>query len=107
MAIIFELLEAFRRAIVPGLYVTLSAMRFCWLSNETQGAIDQAVTVSTPEQTHTQSGLGLISGWACVADKVEISIDGGVPVKISGEMERLDVKHVCGQITAGFGKLID
>jgi hypothetical protein len=63
--------------------------------------------IENPSPGSTQSGIGLISGWACVADSVEISIDGGLHFKMQGEMSRADVKPVCGHDTAGFGHLIN
>jgi hypothetical protein len=69
--------------------------------------VDQAgkAFIENPAQGSVQSGIGLISGWACVADRVEISIDGGARIKVSGEMGRADVKPECGHSTAGFGLL--
>ena len=71
--------------------------------------LDQAAKalIENPAQGTTQSGVGLISGWACVADRIEISIDGGPRTKVEGNMPRADVKPVCGHGTGGFGLLIN
>jgi hypothetical protein len=71
--------------------------------------LDQAgsALIESPAPESTQSGISLISGWACVADRVEISIDGGARTKVQGDMPRADVKPVCGHSTAGFGQLIN
>lgn len=71
--------------------------------------VDQAAkaVVESPASGSTQSGIGLISGWACVADEVEISIDGGARTKVQGDMPRADVKPVCAHSTAGFGQVIN
>jgi len=68
--------------------------------------LDQAgsATIENPAPQSVQSGIGLLSGWACVADRVELSIDGGPRIKVAGEVPRLDVKSVCGHSTAGFGQ---
>jgi hypothetical protein len=69
--------------------------------------LDQAgkAVIENPALGKVQSGIGLISGWACVADRVEISIDGSPRIKVQGDMARLDVRPVCGHDTAGFGLL--
>ncbi|CAH1207441.1 conserved exported hypothetical protein [Candidatus Nitrotoga sp. BS] len=63
--------------------------------------------IENPSPGSTQSGVGLISGWACVADRVEISIDGGERVRVGGESARGDVTSVCGHQNAGFSQLLN
>lgn len=72
-------------------------------------SLDQAgkALLESPPQGSAQSGIGLISGWACVADRVEISIDGGPRIKVPGETGREDVLPVCGHGNAGFGTLLN
>jgi hypothetical protein len=67
----------------------------------------QRATLEIPAAGSTQSGIGVVSGWACVADRVEMSINGGAKVKLSGESPRADVEPVCGHGTAGFGTLLN
>lgn len=72
-------------------------------------SLDQAgkASIENPPQGSTQSGIGLVSGWACVADRVEISIDGSPRIKVPGETGRGDVQPVCGHGNAGFGSLLN
>jgi hypothetical protein len=63
--------------------------------------------VEIPAQDSVQSGVGLISGWSCVADAVEISIDGGARIKVPSESPRGDVESVCSHPNAGFGLLMN
>ncbi|BBJ22754.1 hypothetical protein [Candidatus Nitrotoga sp. AM1P] len=63
--------------------------------------------IENPSPGSAQSGVGLISGWACVADRVEISIDGGERVRVGGESARGDVVSVCGHGNAGFSQLLN
>ncbi len=63
--------------------------------------------IENPSPGSAQSGVGLISGWACVADRVEISIDGGERVHVGGESARGDVLSVCGHQNAGFSQLLN
>lgn len=44
----------------------------------------------SPAQHSIQSGVGLIRGWACDADKVEVSIDGGERIRIAYGTSRAD-----------------
>lgn len=71
--------------------------------------LDQAgkALIENPPQGSAQSGVGLISGWACVADRVEISIDGGERIRVGGESARGDVISVCGHRNAGFSQLLN
>jgi hypothetical protein len=48
-----------------------------------------------PAQNSTQSGISMISGWACNANKVEISIDGDEKLRIPYGGSRGDTKEVC------------
>jgi len=50
-----------------------------------------------------QSGVGLIRGWACEAQRIEFSIDGGAAQAIAYGTERLDTQPVCGDSDNGFG----
>lgn len=63
--------------------------------------------IENPSPGSAQSGVRLISGWACVADRVEISIDGGERVRVGGESARGDVLSVCGHQNAGFSQLLN
>ena len=53
-----------------------------------------------------QSGLGVISGWVCEADAVEIALNGTRQVAAYGT-ERLDTAEVCGDTDNGFGLLFN
>ena len=67
--------------------------------------------LENPGANAFQSGLGVISGWVCAADRVEIEIETE-----SGEVEqyeaaygteRLDTLEVCGDVDNGFGLLFN
>lgn len=64
-------------------------------------------SIEIPAQDSVQSGIGLISGWACLAENIEISIDGGARVKVPAEAPRGDVESVCSHPNAGFGLLMN
>ena len=53
-----------------------------------------------------QSGIGVISGWVCGADAVEIELNGAVHPAAYGT-ERLDTLAVCGDTANGFGLLFN
>ncbi len=57
----------------------------------------------SPAQHTIQSGVGLIRGWACEAEQVTISIDGGAPIALSYGSSRADTAGVCGDADNGFG----
>jgi hypothetical protein len=70
-------------------------------------SLDQAKkgVIEIPAEASVQTGIGLISGWSCIADNVEISIDGGPRQKVPTEAPRGDVESVCAHPNAGFGLL--
>ena len=63
--------------------------------------------VENPGANSYQSGLGLISGWVCDADLVEIEIGDFLPQAAAYGTERLDTAEVCGDADNGFGLLFN
>ena len=56
-----------------------------------------------PYQDSYQSGVGLIRGWACQANVIEIQIDNGPRVRAAHGTTRQDTRSVCGDDNNGFG----
>lgn len=54
-----------------------------------------------------QSGIGLISGWICNANRVDIDVDGRATVQAAYGTTRGDTQGVCGDINNGYGLLIN
>ena len=54
-----------------------------------------------------QSGIGVISGWVCDADEVEIAIGALGRHGAAYGTERLDTAAVCGDTDNGFGLLFN
>ena len=54
-----------------------------------------------------QSGIGLISGWVCDADEVEIAIGAAGTQMAAYGTERLDTLDTCGDTNNGFGLLFN
>ena len=59
--------------------------------------------LESPSQGSAESGIGLIRGWVCEAERVEISIDGGALLLIAYGTTRADTRGVCGDDDNGFG----
>ena len=53
-----------------------------------------------------QSGVGVLSGWVCDADMVEIELNG-IPQEAAYGTERLDTLRACGDTDNGFGLLFN
>jgi len=70
------------------------------------GPSPTAAALENPQPGSFQSGIGLISGWAC-AGPVAISFDGAAPVTVPQGSPRGDTLSECGTLskTAGFGLL--
>ena len=67
--------------------------------------------LENPGPNSFQSGIGVISGWVCDAEAVEIEIEtesGEVERLVAGYgTERLDTAEVCGDTDNGFGLLFN
>ena len=79
------------------------------------GSLTGAYTVETtlvvgslenPGADSFQSGVGVLSGWACDAEIVEIALNG-VPQEAAYGTERLDTAGACGDTDNGFGLLFN
>lgn len=73
------------------------------LSSFSSRAQSLAVLESPTAGAFVQSGVGLIRGWACTAQRIEFSIDGGAPQAIAYGTERPDTAAACGDTNNGFG----
>ena len=75
------------------------------------GNYDLGVTLTpgyleNPGPDSFQSGIGVLSGWVCEADMVEIELNG-MPQEAAYGTERLDTAGVCGDTDNGFGLLFN
>ena len=71
-----------------------------------QTAWAQAV-LENPQPASVQSGIGVISGWVCDAQQVDIEIDGAAVLRAGYGTSRADTQAVCGDIENGFGLLFN
>ena len=62
--------------------------------------------LENPGAASFQSGIGLISGWTCDAEEVEITLNGE-PQEAAYGTARLDTEAVCGDSDNGFGLLFN
>ncbi len=67
----------------------------------------QKALIEIPAADSVQSGVGLISGWACIADDIELALNGGARIRVPSESGRADVEPVCSHPNAGFGLLFN
>ena len=63
--------------------------------------------LENPGPNSFQSGIGLISGWVCEADEVEIAIGAAGTTGAAYGIERLDTLDTCGDADNGFGLLFN
>ena len=63
--------------------------------------------LENPGPNSFQSGVGVLSGWVCEADTVEIAIGDFAPQLAAYGTERLDTESVCGDSDNGFGLLFN
>jgi hypothetical protein len=60
--------------------------------------------LENPQPNSFQSGIGMFSGWACGAGRIEIAVNGNRVVAASGTA-RGDTASICGRTDTGFGLL--
>ena len=65
-----------------------------------------SAVLENPSRGSSQSGIGIISGWACEAQEIVIELDG-VPVQAAYGTPRGDTRSVCGDSTNGFSLLVN
>jgi len=63
--------------------------------------------LENPQPDDYASGIYLISGWVCEAERVEILLDGAQYVEAAYGTERLDTLSPCGDTDNGFGLLFN
>jgi hypothetical protein len=82
---------------------TLFIAAFCFIAStaHAQGFLEN------PAPDSFQSGLGLISGWHCTAQRIEIEIDDRIRTFASHGTPRSDTQSQCGDANNGFGLLIN
>ncbi|QQS55037.1 MAG: fibronectin type III domain-containing protein [Candidatus Competibacteraceae bacterium] len=60
-------------------------------------------SLESPTQGSFESGIGLIRGWVCQANTVEVRIDNGAWRQVAYGTARLDTVEICGDADNGFG----
>ena len=63
-----------------------------------------SATLENPSLGSAQSGVGVISGWACEAEEIVIELDG-MPLQAAYGTVREDTRSVCGDTNNGFSLL--
>ncbi|MCB1920130.1 MAG: hypothetical protein KDJ28_09160 [Candidatus Competibacteraceae bacterium] len=78
--------------------------------NATSAQAGKSVSLATtsaylesPQQDSFESGIGLIRGWICQADNVQVQINDGELRKVAYGTTRKDTIEVCGDANNGFG----
>ena len=60
-------------------------------------------TLENPASDSFQSGVGLVSGWVCGAERVGIEIDGTDIFEAAYGTDRMDTAEICDDSNTGFG----
>ncbi|MEZ5599756.1 MAG: hypothetical protein R3F36_01410 [Candidatus Competibacteraceae bacterium] len=81
----------------------LLGLRLALLSSSSRAQSSLAALESPTAGAFVQSGVGLIRGWACEAQRIEFSIDGGALQAIAHGTDRPDTAATCGDSNNGFG----
>ena len=76
-------------------------------AGENQAGPPGVGVLENPGPNSFQSGIGVISGWVCEADMVELAIGAFAPQAAAYGTERLDTEDICGDTDNGFGLLFN
>ena len=79
-------------------------------SAQSTGVVPLAASLAnleSPQQGSFESGIGLIRGWVCQANAVEVQIDGGERRQVVYGTTRPDTAEVCGDANNGFGDIFN
>ena len=66
-----------------------------------------AANLENPQPGSIQAGIGIIGGWACDADRIDIVIDDLFILQAVHGTSRTDTQSACGGSDNGFGLLIN
>ncbi len=70
-------------------------------------AVRAQAVLENPAPDSAQSGVGVISGWACEANRIEIQFNDRPPQAAAYGTSRPDTQGVCGDSNNGFGLLFN
>ncbi|MGE0682944.1 MAG: hypothetical protein AB7P69_18820 [Candidatus Binatia bacterium] len=63
--------------------------------------------LENPTLVSFQSGIGVVSGWACDAERIDIVFDNIATLQAAYGTDRADTSSVCGDTDNGFGLLVN
>ncbi len=63
--------------------------------------------LEAPLEGQTCTGVGIIRGWACEAQNVTVTVDGGPPIPTATGGPRGDTRAICGREDTGFSLLVN
>jgi hypothetical protein len=63
--------------------------------------------LESPYEGSQESGIGIIRGWVCDAQKIEMSINGGAKKSVPYGGSRGDTSSVCNDVENGFGVTVN
>jgi hypothetical protein len=63
--------------------------------------------LENPQPASFQSGISVVSGWACTANRVDVEFDGTTTLQAAYGTSREDTRSTCGDANNGFGLLFN
>ena len=69
--------------------------------------VQAQITIENPQPDSVQSGIGIISGYACDAERIEFIISGGTRLQAAYGTIREDTLEACGDTDNGFSLLVN
>jgi suppressor of ftsI len=87
--------------------VRLATMFTLLLGASTPPTLWAQARLENPGAGSFQSGIGVVSGWACNANRIEVVFDNAISVQAGYGTTRGDTHAVCGDDNNGFGLLLN
>tara|TARA_R110000823_G_scaffold47903_18_gene121971 strand:- start:507 stop:1379 length:873 start_codon:yes stop_codon:yes gene_type:complete len=66
-----------------------------------------AFNAETPQEGSVQSGVGVVRGWACDAQRIDVQFDDREPIEVAYGTSRADTMETCGDSQNGYGMVMN
>lgn len=71
------------------------------------GLAAAAGALENPQPNGRESGIGIVSGWFCGAQRIDIEVDGATTYAAAYGTARADTQSTCGRSDTGFSLLLN
>jgi hypothetical protein len=99
--------ESLQNFVIAGVEPDIAQSPAAAIEPPVAGQATTAGYLENPRPGSYQSGIGVISGWVCDAERVDIDFDNRIQLQAAYGTSRKDTQGVCGDADNGFGLLFN